>query len=533
VRRYAQSLVPLVLGMVLAAPVPVLAQCMLINPSFELAGSPGSVFAGWSQFGAVGLSVAASHGSAAARVSGPNTGTWDVSGFWQALDSGPGDTWKVMGTVRVPSSKPLAGQSAAIVNVEWRTGGGALISYESHSVALASSPQDSTLAFSFTTGTAPVGTASARLLLGVLQGPGDPQRDAIFDQARFERQTTPSIEAIQWNDFPGGRSLTFAGRPWRVKGPGYYGPGPNHFSDAPGSVWVDGNGDLHLTISNLLGNWYSTEVATTDTLGYGDYVFTTRGRLDLLDPTAVFGLFIWEYGPCYDPAFLWWNPHNEVDIEFSRWGTPESPLEQFAVQPADWGGNRLRFDVTLADDEVTSHAFHWYPDRLEFRAWRGGPAEESPLNLIRSWTYAGPHVPRPGRARVHLNLWQFDGAPATHQEVVVDDFHFTPWPPPVLAVPPPTSGYARLALTLGNRNPARGGATFRGTVPRAGSAQVVMFDLAGRRVRTLLEGPLGEGTHEFRWDGRDGAGRRVPGGVYLCRLDWEGASATARVVLLP
>lgn len=531
--RSAHPLLPLALGVALVVPSSARAQCMVANPSFELAGSPGAVFAGWNQFGVVGFSAAASHGVRAAQVSGPNTGNWDVSGFWQALDSEPGDTWKVMGTVRVPSSRPLAGQSAAIVNVEWRTGGGTLIGYESHTVAAPSSPQDSTLAFLFTTGPAPATTASARLLLGVLQGPGDPQRDAIFDQVRFEKQATPSIEALQWSDFPGGRTVTFAGRTWRVKGPGFYGPGPSLFSDSPSSVWVDVVGALHLTIANRLGNWYSSEVALLDTLGYGDYVFSTRGRLDLLDPTSVFGLFVWEYGPCYDPAFLWWNPHNEADIEFSRWGVPGSPIEQFAVQPADWGGNRLRFDVAFGEDELTSHAFRWQPDRIEYRAWRGAASDESPTTTIRSWTYSGPHVPRPDRPRVHLNLWQFDGPPAVDQEVVIDDFRFTPWPPPVLAVDGPVPGRVRLALAVGSRNPAVGPVTFRGVVPSAGVASVAVFDPAGRRVRTLFEGMLEQGTHMWRWDGRDGGGSPVPGGVYLCRIASGGASAAARVVMLP
>jgi hypothetical protein len=517
----------------LALPAPAGAQCLLMNPSFEISGSAGAVFAGWNQFGVVGTSGAPSHGWTAARASGPNTGNWDVSGFWQGLDSDPGDTWKVMGTVRVPSAKPLAGQSAAIVNVEWRTGGGALISYESHTVANAISPLDTALAFSFTTGAAPSGTASARLLLGVLQGPGDPQRDATFDQVRFEKQTTPSIEAIQWNDFPGGRTVPFAGRTWRVKGPGYYGPGPNLFSDSPEAIWVDAGGALHLTISFLVNGWYSTEVALIDSLGYGDYVFSTRGRLDLLDPTAVFGLFIWEYGPCYDTAFLWWNPFNEADVEFSRWGVPGSPIEQFVVQPADWGGNRLPFDVMFGVDEVTSHAFLWTSDRLEFRAWRGGAADESPANMIASWTYTGRHVPRPDRPRVHFNLWQFDGPPASRQEVVIEDFQFTPWPPPVLAVDDPVSVSTHVALTVASSNPASGGVTLRCVIPRAASARLEVFDLAGRRVRTVHEGYLGMGAHELRWDGRDEAGARVPAGVYLCRFDSGRERAVARVVLVP
>ena len=530
-KRLASLPVLLVLLGALALPDRAQAQCLLMNPSFEIAGSSGAVFGGWNQFGAVGSSSAASHGSVAARVSGPNTGNWDVSGYWQGLDSSPGDTWKVMGTVRVPSARPLAGQSTAIVNVEWRTGAGVLISYESHTVADASSPRDTALAFSFTSSAAPSGTASARLLLGVLQGPGDPQRDAIFDEVRFEKQTVPSIEAIQWNDFPGGRTVSFAGRTWRVKGPGYYGPGPNSFSDSPQAIWVDARGEMHLTISHVANNWYSTEVALVDSLGYGDYVFTTRGRLDLLDPNAVLGLYIWEYGPCYDSAFLWWNPFNETDVEFSGWGVPGSPVEQFAVQPADWGGNRMRFDVAFGDSELTSHAFRWTSNRLEFRAWRGAAGDESPANLITSWTYSGPHVPRPDRPRVHFNLWQFNGPPASPQEVVIDDFQFTPWPAPVVAVDEPAPS-RHLALSLASSNPASGGVTLRCAIPRPGSARLDVFDVAGRRVRTMSAGPLGPGAHELGWDGRGDSGARLPEGVYLLRLECAGQRATARVVLL-
>jgi flagellar hook capping protein FlgD len=522
----------LILWGALACPAPVGAQCMLMNPSFEISGSSGAVFAGWNQFGVVGSSTAASHGSVAARVSGPNTGSWDVSGYWQGLDSAPGDTWKVMGTVRVPSARPLAGQSTAIVNVEWRTAAGALISYESHNVADANSLRDTALAFSFTSSAAPSGTASARLLLGVLQGPGDAQRDAIFDQVRFEKQTVPSIEAIQWNDFPGGRTLSFASRTWRVKGPGYYGPGPSSFSDSPKAIWVDADGALHLTISSVANNWYSTEVALVDSLGYGDYVFTTRGRLDLLDPNAVLGLYIWEYGPCYDSAFLWWNPFNEADVELSRWGVPGSPVEQFVVQPSDWGGNRLRFDVTFGDSELTSHAFRWTPDEIDFRAWRGGAADESPASLITSWTYTGPHIPRPDRPRVHFNLWQFNGPPASPQEVVIDDFRFMPWPAAVLAVTGPAPPSRHIALSLASSNPSSGGVTLRCVIPCAGAARLEVFDVAGRRVRMLSEAQLGAGAHELRWDGRDESGARLPQGLYLFRFDSGGLQAAARVVLL-
>jgi hypothetical protein len=502
---------------------------MLANPSFEIAGQSGAVFGGWNQFGSVGSVTGALHGARAARVSGPNTGGWDVSGFWQAQTSTAGDRWLVGGHVRVPSARPLAGQSTAIVNVEWRNSGAALISYESHEVATVGSVRDTFLAFAFTTAPAPAGTASARLVLGVLQAPGDPQRDAHFDRVRFEKQTVPSLDDKQWGDFASGRTLSFAGRTWRVKGPGFYGPGPNSFTNSAGAVYVDANERLHLTIAQVGATWYSTEVALTQPLGYGDYVFTTRGRLDTLDPTTVLGLYVWEYGPCYDTAYLWWNPYNETDIEFSRWGVAGGPNGQYVTQPWDWGGNRVQFNMSFAADEMTSHAFRWKPDRIEYRSWRGGAQEESTSPLAASWTYTGPHIPRPDQPRVHLNLWQVAGPPATTQEVVVEDFRFTP-PPELLDAPPGGAAPPRAMLTLAGRNPARGGATLRCTLARAGELRVAVHDAAGREVRILDGGVQPAGVHQLAWDGRDGAGRLVGPGVYFARL--VGADAVTRFVLL-
>ncbi|MFN8589015.1 MAG: FlgD immunoglobulin-like domain containing protein [Candidatus Eisenbacteria bacterium] len=514
------------------APGNAFAQCMLANPSFEISGTAPNVFGGWSQFGSVGSASPARHGAFAARVSGPNTGNWDVSGYWQPQASAAGDRWKVTGYVRVPAAKPLAGGSKAIVNVEWRNSGGALISYESHDVATAATARDTFLAFSFLTAAAPANTASARLVLGVLQGPTDPQRDAWFDHVTFEKQATPSLDALQWGDFSNGRTVSFAGRTWRVKNTGVYGPGPNSFSSAVDAVWVDANGRLHLTIKKSGATWYSTEVALDTPLGYGDYLFTTRGDLDTFQPTTVFGLFVWEYGPCWDTGYLWWNPFNEIDVEFSRWGIAGGPNAQFVAQPYDWGGNRNQFTMNFSTDEVTTHAFRWRPDRVEYRTWRGGPNDESPASTVRAWTYTGPHIPRPDQPRVHLNLWQFSGAPTVTQEAVLDGFTFRAWPTAFLAADEQAPGARSLALSIAGRNPTRGGAVLRCALPAAERVRVSVHDVAGRLVRELVNEPLAAGTREFAWDGRDTGGERAAPGVYLARLQAGARVATARLVVL-
>ena len=136
-------------------------QCILANPSFELPGSYPAVFGGWNQFGAVGSTTEATHGAVAARVSGPNMGGWDVSGYWQRLDSAPGERWSASVRSWHTATNPLVGDSRAILNIEWRDAAGDLIEYESHTVADATTPVDEIQDFSVESGEAPAGTAAA------------------------------------------------------------------------------------------------------------------------------------------------------------------------------------------------------------------------------------------------------------------------------------------------------------------------------------------------------------------------------------
>jgi hypothetical protein len=273
IRALLTALTLLAIATASLLPVQALAQCILINPSFEVAGSGGQVFGGWNQFGNYGSVNFASHGSKAARVTGPNYGGWDVSGFWQQMDSSAGEQWLLTGKVAHSSANPLTADSKAIVNIEWWDASD-MISYESHDVAVPSDPTDEYMSFSILSGNAPSGTVKMHALFAVLQSPGAAPPDVYYDQVTVFSQDYPTIEDMQWNDFPGGRTVDFSGYTWRVKGPGYYGPGPNSFSDSASHVWVDG-GQLHLTVKKVGSTWYSTEVTLTDTLGYGDYIFTT------------------------------------------------------------------------------------------------------------------------------------------------------------------------------------------------------------------------------------------------------------------
>ena len=74
-----------------------------------------------------------------------------------------------------------------------------------------------------------------------------------------------------------------------------------------------------------------------------------------------------------------------------------------------------------------------------------------------------------------------------------------------------------------------GPATVRYEVGRPGEVQLTLYNVMGRKVRTLVDGIHAEGTFTTTWDGTDDGGRRVASGVYLCRMTTGGAAERSEV----
>lgn len=95
------------------------------------------------------------------------------------------------------------------------------------------------------------------------------------------------------------------------------------------------------------------------------------------------------------------------------------------------------------------------------------------------------------------------------------------------------------AVVLGPRlfapypNPFNPLTSLRFSLDAAGPVTLRVYDVGGRLVRTLLaDVPLAAGEHAAAWDGRDGSGRTVAAGVYVCRLEAEGRTLLGRMTLL-
>jgi len=88
----------------------------------------------------------------------------------------------------------------------------------------------------------------------------------------------------------------------------------------------------------------------------------------------------------------------------------------------------------------------------------------------------------------------------------------------------------RIALSAPVPNPSRGVARFALALPAAGTADVAVFDVAGRRVRDLFSGGAGPGSLSLAWDGLDARGQRAGAGIYFVRASASGSTATRRLV---
>ncbi len=91
----------------------------------------------------------------------------------------------------------------------------------------------------------------------------------------------------------------------------------------------------------------------------------------------------------------------------------------------------------------------------------------------------------------------------------------------------------RFALASPRPNPFTGATAIQYDAPRdVAHATLAVFDVQGRRVASLHDGPVAAGRHTTRWDARDSSGRRVSTGIYFVRFETPDFNETKKVVLL-
>lgn len=181
-------------------------------------------------------------------------------------------------------------------------------------------------------------------------------------------------------------------------------------------------------------------------------------------------------------------------------------LAAFSAEPL---GPAVRLAWRPADERPV---LGWHVERRDAAGSLRLTAEPLPAEA-RAFTDAAPSADPAARyALVALHPWQTESRPG---EVAIGG-----------------QGGARFFLRTVGANPARGAIELAFALPRDGHARLRVYDVAGRLVRTLADGPLTGGEGRRLWDGRDDDGRPLGGGLYFGRLESADGVATAKLTLV-
>lgn len=157
------------------------------------------------------------------------------------------------------------------------------------------------------------------------------------------------------------------------------------------------------------------------------------------------------------------------------------------------------------------------------------------LGAVPAWTPltpgGGQPVPRARHTAIYypVSQWMvvFGGDGVLHDK---DELWAIDWGPPVTSVQGNVIG-SSVELSLPYPNPGNGSVALDLLLDRPGPFSLALFDMTGRLVRLLVNGPMAEGRHRIVWDARDHRGSPVPSGVYLVRFAGLGTRIVRKAVV--
>ncbi|MBN2410502.1 M6 family metalloprotease domain-containing protein [candidate division KSB1 bacterium] len=88
------------------------------------------------------------------------------------------------------------------------------------------------------------------------------------------------------------------------------------------------------------------------------------------------------------------------------------------------------------------------------------------------------------------------------------------------------------ALLQNYPNPFNPQTTISYQIPKKTVVSIVVFDVLGREIKTLVDGPVPPGAHDVVWNGLDNFGRQAATGVYFYRINTEKFSQIRKMILL-
>ncbi len=213
---------------------------------------------------------------------------------------------------------------------------------------------------------------------------------------------------------------------------------------------------------------------------------------------------------------------------------PETALDPYPVDPTsepvlNYTGSAF---VTTLDNlnpwgqrhDITLNRIVDVKVRVGGGAWQSATAADGTFDdYTEDYFFATPFLP-PGTHVVETYAVHSAGLADT---TFARDTVTVEAPTAVVAGAPPAAQPLRAAP-----NPMNPSASVAFSLEEPAEGTLAVFSAGGRLVRDLARGSFGAGGHAYVWDGRDGAGRDAPSGVYFIRLRTTTRSESVRTLLV-
>lgn len=96
----------------------------------------------------------------------------------------------------------------------------------------------------------------------------------------------------------------------------------------------------------------------------------------------------------------------------------------------------------------------------------------------------------------------------------------------------PANHLNRFTLSLISPNPFWNIAQIKYSIPQENHVNLIVYDISGRKIKTLVSGEKTSGSYTVRWNGRDEDGTLVKNGVYFIKLKTKHFSKTNKLIFL-
>ncbi|HHM02621.1 MAG TPA: T9SS type A sorting domain-containing protein, partial [Caldithrix abyssi] len=226
----------------------------------------------------------------------------------------------------------------------------------------------------------------------------------------------------------------------------------------------------------------------------------------------------------FDPATdtLYWIGEMPSFVNTQGW---EDVDEMRVLKLTDDDGDNI-FSATLSLVTPTFNTFEYrYAWRSQDGSWTFEPAG------FGDFAYRIRYIGQDGARSFPTLPWDMPTDTWTNQEDKSDQQEFDPFKSltSIGHTPDVPTVYQ---LDQNYPNPFNPSTTIRFTVPVAGKVTLTVYNVAGQKIATLINGNVTAGSHTRVWNGKDNAGNQVASGVYFYKLTAEKFSATEKMILM-